>query len=170
MLTALDEPLKFFSSCLPSLLCLSQMCLCHKSSTTTFLFILWSIKYNWGVVTVGVKVVTTLWSQTWPQFGLFSRAIYVFTVHPDELRSWEELHETVENRTKWWIRLSFTLQLFEKHFQHKENQYLQRIFGQKNWSQTLTEQIGCIWKRQRVVTHSWSPQIRETVFTRREKI
>lgn len=53
MPTPLDEPLKFSSFSLPSLLCLSQMCLCHKSSATTYFFELWSIKYIGGVMAVG---------------------------------------------------------------------------------------------------------------------
>lgn len=48
MWAPVDEPLKFPSFCLPSQLRLSQMCPCHKSSAATFLFILWSIKHNWG--------------------------------------------------------------------------------------------------------------------------
>lgn len=49
----LDEPLKYSSFSLPSPLHLSQICLCHNSSSTTFFFILWGIKCIWGVMALG---------------------------------------------------------------------------------------------------------------------
>lgn len=74
MPTPLDEPRKFSSFSLPSLLCLSQMCLCHKSSATTHFFVLWSIKYvgvgGWwqlaegedDVLISGMASVWSLWA------------------------------------------------------------------------------------------------------------
>lgn len=97
MPTLLDEPVKFSSFSLPSLFCLSQMCLHHKSSATTFLFILCNIEYIWAAVAKRWRWCSDL------RHGLSLVSFQGFICGLMSIQSPSELHKRVKTRLKWKV-------------------------------------------------------------------